>query len=550
MTSQDHLIQLSHRDVTLRKRALLALSHEGDPALLKLLIGQPQLFEGELQELLVNIFVRNRSRWAAQIASELLYATRETMRQLGITILHQMGEVSLEPLNRLRHSKNPRVRLGVLQALAGIHPSVHTEWISPFLRDPDPRVVAEAVHLVAKYGDETTVLQLKDTFTQYPELRTTILWAMARYFHPQQLLFFFKSYLIHDANLLDTFLTILDGYAPRVIQPILSTLVTESLEYRTQSLTIIARHLQHHVEWKLSSAIIPQVRTHRANMDTINYWMLMAACDHPAFFQELSCNSAVTPQVTQALQLYTRRFPELMVHHFASLPEHYQETVLDALLTPPIALTLKQWLTLSTRLTSPSLLARLLTTLIPLLSADKQHFIGEILRRFTPQQLSEILQHVSTRQHREILLTAYLKAVPISEAVIQAIKQAIRGAGYLLFPYFQEAIDNGQWDVIRHLNALDTAEIFYLFSQCGQHRGFSNHQLFIESWQRLAPANRPALLLALIQALSPDNLSQFMDQLPVEISARTLIINSSFLDLLALQDTKIQYTFLTLIYFE
>ena len=550
MVAPDPFHYLSHQDVTLRKQALLALSRNGDPALLKLLIGQHQLFEGELQEILVNIFVRNRSRWAAQIATELLYATRDTMRQLGVTILHQLGEVSLEPLNRLRHSKHPRVRMGVLQAMAGIYPSVKKEWIAPFLQDPDHRIVKEAVELVARYGDEATVWHLKDTFLQYPELRSTILWAMARYFHPQQLLHFFQAYFIHDADLLDTFLTILDGYAPAVVQPIITTLIAHSLREHPRNLGIIARHLHHQPRWEISNTIIPGLKEQQQSLSPEVLLTLLAGCKHITFFQAIAQFSQLPPQGLLALQHFCYRFPFFTVEHFREIPPALQELVVTTLLANPTALPLKQWLILLKKLHNAALITQTLTTLKQFLSPDRQHFIEEALRRFSPRQFSEILHHTTNRRVREVFLTAYLKAVPLSHTTFQQLKQHIRGLGYLLPAFFEEAIQQEQWEIISYINELDSAEIFYLFSHCGQRGYFTRPSLFTESWNRLSPANRPALLLALIQSLSPTDISAFFHQLPVEISARTMIINSKFLDLLALQNTKTQYIFLTLIYFE
>ncbi len=551
MTESYYLQRLIHRDVTIRKQALQALSTQPDPALLKLIIRQPQLFEADLQELLVNIFVRNRSRWAAEIASELLYATQERMRQLGITILHRLGDVSLKPLRRLQHSANPRVRMGVLQALAGIHTSVHWDWIKPFLTDPDKTIVREAVNLIRRYGDEFTVIQLRETFVNYPELRSSIMWAYARFFHPEQLLHLFKSYIFYSPDLLNTFLHILNGYAPKVVNPILSRIILEAIESNdTSILNIVADHLRHQISWELPEEIAIKINDRHLPIESELRLSLLAACKSPAFVHHINRYSANGPSVEKFIYLFTRRFPHIAFQQLPLVAEPVLSSILQAI-TPFLQKnTPEDWDVFFQQRIHPDFIIRMLNMVGETLPVPTRATIYKHLIKWPPQDIINILNRLSSRKIKEELLAQYLSHIPHPEAVFQEMNNRVKGLGYLLISFFTTYWNNPSFRVEHFLNDLDPNEIFYIISHLVQAGVFNNSQQLLNLWENLSPSSRPAFLLALLKSQKNTSITQFIEEFPTEISAETMILTSEFLDILALQPTPVQYAFLTLIYFE
>ncbi len=551
MADGDYFHQLAHRDVAIRRQALQALSDQSDPALLKLLIGQPQLFEAELQELLVNIFVRNRSRWAAEIAGELLYATRESMRQLGITILHRLGDVSLKPLNRLQHSANPRVRLGVLQALAGIHSSVRPEWIRPFLADEDIRVVQEAVNLIRQYGDETTVLLLKDPFVHYPELRDSILWAFARYFHPEQLLHYFKAYFVHSEKLLHTFLLILNGYSPGVVNPILEQLVTAILDNENISLlNTIAKHLNTHVDWTLPADLQADLSNHHAALPRETRLSLLAASPTRAFVEFASQWNADTEPLTQCTALYAHRFPELALQYATELPPDLKPIIKKYAAQSLVTQNSPSWETTFAKNADPEILIHILNAPASLSEKNSRNAVYRTLHHFPPAVIATILNQLSAREVKEELLNNYLKRVDDVPAVLSELSSRVNGLGYLLTSYFADLFIHHDWARIALLNHLKVDQAFFIFTRLFAAETFREVPILQTIWNYLSPAVRPAFLLAIINHSKTADIMQLLNELSVDISAETLILTSEFLDLLTLQPTSVQYIFLTLIYYD
>jgi len=530
MAKTDYYHQLAHRDVAIRRRALQALSDHSDPALLKLLIGQPQLFEAELQELLVNIFVRNRSRWAAEI---------------------RLGDVSLKPLNRLQHSSNPRVRLGVLQALAGIHSTVSAEWIRPFLADEDIKVVREAINLIRQYGDESTVLLLKEPFVHYPELRDSILWAFARYFHPEQLLHYFKAYLVHSEKLLQTFLLILNGYSPAIVNPILAQLVTAILDNKNISLlNPIARHLKEHADWILPNGVHSHLASNQLPLSRDTRFSLLAATPTHAFVEFVSQWDGDSEQLIQYTMLYAQRFPVLALQYSSELPPDLKSIVKVYSAQSLITRETPFFETVLTENPDPEVLLHILNTSATLPAGNARNVAYRMLRSFPPAVIATYLNQLSAREIKEELLTDYLKHAEDVPEVLSELSRRVSGLGYLLTPYFTDLFQHHKWNQITLLNHLKVDQAFFIFTRLFAKKTFHEESILKNVWNYLSPAVRPAFLLAIIHHTKTADIMPILNDLSVDISAETLILTSEFLDLLTLQPTTVQYVFLTLIYYD